>query len=148
LVFAALRAAAKRAAGDLLSATSRAWWASALRETVRCGSSLSASSAARDRFADGRFVDFVAACVVPRRAFSEGSLLPRGELDARPACLRQPNGDRLLRQARAVLSLSDVLDLLANEFARLRRHGLAFALRFPRTRARHLVGYRFTPWLP
>ena len=40
---------------------------------------------------------------------------------------RQPDGDGLLCTASAVLTLSDVFNLLANELSRLRRRGFTFA---------------------
>ena len=46
--------------------------------------------------------------------------------------LRQADRDRLLRVARAVLSFADVIHFLADEFARLRRRGLALTGVAPR----------------
>jgi hypothetical protein len=44
----------------------------------------------------------------------------RRKLESRAAGLRKAYGDRLLRRARAVLSFPHMVDLLADEFARLR----------------------------
>src|SRR5207245_3742391 len=50
-----------------------------------------------------------------------------GERHAGAARLRQADGDRLLGRAGAVFCLPDVLDFLANEFARDRTGGLTLA---------------------
>src|SRR5690348_13789702 len=52
----------------------------------------------------------------------------RRQIDAGPTRLGQPDGDRLLGRSRAVLSFANVMHLLADEFTRLRRRRLAFAL--------------------
>ena len=55
--------------------------------------------------------------------------LTRGaQLDARAARLRQADRDRLLRRSRAMLAFTDVVDLLADELAGLRRGRLALPL--------------------
>jgi hypothetical protein len=68
----------------------------------------------------------VSAGVLPR----SGSSLPTGgrrELHAGAACLRQTDGDRLLRGARAVLAFANVLHFLSHEFPRLGRGAFALA---------------------
>src|SRR5207302_8450595 len=52
----------------------------------------------------------------------------RSELDAGAARFGKPNGDSLLRRARSVLALADVVHLLANKFARLRAGRFSLAL--------------------
>ncbi len=71
---------------------------------------------------------------LPRRVVTRGRLtgahrrpprLRRGERHARPPRLRQSDRDRLLRRARAVLALANVIHLLAHELAGRRRRRLA-----------------------
>src|SRR5438270_9495807 len=52
----------------------------------------------------------------------------RSELDAGAARFGKPNGDSLLRRARSVLALSNVMHLLANKFAGLSARRFALAL--------------------
>jgi hypothetical protein len=56
------------------------------------------------------------------------SLLGWWKLHARPSRLGQPDRDRLLCRSRAVLSLANVVYLLANELTRLGRRGFPLAL--------------------
>jgi hypothetical protein len=74
------------------------------------------------------------ACRAPPCAPCRCSASPRGTLrafrrvrqvDACATRLRQPDGNGLLRRARAVFPLTDVVHFLADEFARLRRWRLA-----------------------
>jgi hypothetical protein len=53
-----------------------------------------------------------------------------GLLHSRAASFRQADGNGLLRRSRPVLSLANVIDLLANEFSRLRRRSLSFSFIF------------------
>src|SRR5207248_2956421 len=57
----------------------------------------------------------------------DAALLGRRQLDAGAARFGKTDGDRLLRRARAVLALTDLVDLLMYELARLRRGRLALA---------------------
>src|SRR5437879_12946877 len=52
----------------------------------------------------------------------------RGELHTGTPGLAEPDRDRLLRRAGAMLALADVVNLFAHELARLRRGGLPAAL--------------------
>jgi hypothetical protein len=65
--------------------------------------------------------------------FRRATLRRRLEIDAGPACLREPYRDGLLRGASAVLALTNVIHLLANELARLRARRLALKLVPPRS---------------
>src|SRR5205085_5310325 len=56
------------------------------------------------------------------------SAFGRSELDAGAARFGKPNGNSLLRRARSVLALADVVHLLTNKFARLSARGFALAL--------------------
>src|ERR1700682_6544514 len=69
------------------------------------------------------------------------SLGRRFERHAGPPGLGKADGDRLLRGARAVLSLADVLDLLADELACRGRGLLAFAQVLLRPLHRFLLGH-------
>jgi len=61
-----------------------------------------------------------------RRLLPRGLPCPaRGQGDPGLPRFRQADRDRLLRRSRAVLALADVMNLLANELARLRRGSLA-----------------------
>jgi hypothetical protein len=74
------------------------------------------------------------ACVL--RALLRSSFCARRrtrELHAGPARLREPDGDRLLGRARAVLAPSDVLHLLVHELTGLRGRCLAPAFRLTST---------------
>src|SRR5207244_1625659 len=77
----------------------------------------------------------------PARAGRRRSRAGRWQLDARPPRFRQADGDRLLRRARAVLALADMVDLLAHELARLRRGRLALRRILPGAPDRLLVGH-------
>jgi len=61
---------------------------------------------------------------VALRLFADSSgraaTLGRSQLDSGAASLRQTNGDRLLRRAGAVLTLTDMVHFFADELARLR----------------------------
>src|SRR5205085_4564078 len=74
------------------------------------------------------------------------SLPRRRQIDAGAPGLGQTDRDRLLARSRAVLALADVVHLLANEFPRLRRRRLAFALvpfgTFERFFLRHTSSFR------
>ena len=59
------------------------------------------------------------------------TLLRRWQSHSGPASLRQPDRNRLLGRACAVLSFADVMDLFANELTRLGRRGFSFALALP-----------------
>src|SRR5262249_35593204 len=63
----------------------------------------------------------------PAGALRGTPALGRPELHAGPACLRQPDRDRLLGRPSAVLALADVVHLLANELACLRGRCLTLA---------------------
>src|SRR5438270_2203273 len=52
----------------------------------------------------------------------------RSELDSGAARFGKPNGNSLLRRARSVLALADVVHLLANKLTRLRARRFALAL--------------------
>ena len=71
-------------------------------------------------------------CVGARRALTgllaSGAFLRRGKIHARATGLRQSNGDGLLRGSGSVLTLSDVVHLLANELSRLCARGLPLPL--------------------
>src|SRR5262249_28913758 len=56
------------------------------------------------------------------------SLLGRGQVHPRLAGFRKPDGDDLLRRSSTVLTLANVMKLLANELTGLRSRRLAFAL--------------------
>src|SRR5262245_45600638 len=56
------------------------------------------------------------------------ALLLRRQLDACAPCLGEADGNRLLRRARAVLALAHVVDLFADELARLCARRLALPL--------------------
>src|SRR5690242_7245653 len=62
------------------------------------------------------------------RALLGFSFLWRRQIDARAPRFREPDSDRLLRRARAVLAAADILDLFADELTRLCAGGLAGAL--------------------
>src|SRR5439155_24867637 len=66
------------------------------------------------------------------RSTPAGPLAFRRQVHAGAAGFRQADGDRLLRRAGAVSSLADVLDLLADEFARDGAGGLTGARFSPR----------------
>jgi hypothetical protein len=59
-------------------------------------------------------------------------------MDTCPSRLREANRDRLLRRARTMLALADVVHLLADEFAGLRRGRFARLLVFACTLERGL----------
>ena len=71
----------------------------------------------------------VPTCIGPGRALARPfrglALFGRRQIDARPPSLGQPDGDGLLGRSRPVLAFADVLDLLADELAGLRRGRLA-----------------------
>src|SRR5262249_6537747 len=70
------------------------------------------------------------------------------EPDAGPARLRQPDRDRLPGGTGPVLAIPDVVHLLADELAGLRRRRLALGFVLPRALQRLLVGHGTTaPWL-
>src|SRR5438552_4122036 len=67
------------------------------------------------------------------------------ELDARASSLRQSDRDRLLRVLHAVLTLADVMDLLAHELSGLRRCRLPCALVLTRAPHRFLLRHTLPP---
>jgi hypothetical protein len=109
LVRAARRAARERSAGPRARALARAWRAKAVEEAASCPSRRSARSEARDRVRD--------AMGSPSPATRAS--LTRGDLDASPPRLREPDRDRLLRRAGAVLSAPDMVHLFPDILARL-----------------------------
>src|SRR5205823_14919481 len=69
------------------------------------------------------------------------SRLRRRQLHPGATRLREADRDRLLRRARAVLPLADVVHLLLDELARLRAGRLALALVLVRGLQRLLLGH-------
>jgi hypothetical protein len=67
------------------------------------------------------------------------------QLDAGPSCLRETDGDRLFRRARAMLALADVKDLLADELAGLGRGRLSGTLRLTSSSGCGLFGHLVPP---
>jgi hypothetical protein len=62
---------------------------------------------------------------------ASGSFRRRRQIHTRAASLRQPDGDGLLRRSRSMLPFANVIDLFANELARLRRRRFPFRFVFP-----------------
>src|SRR6185437_6657311 len=69
------------------------------------------------------------------------AFLWRRQVDARAPRFGETDRDRLLRRARAMLAAPDLLHLLADEFAGLRRRGFALPLVAPRPLDRCLPGH-------
>src|SRR5690348_3187567 len=71
---------------------------------------------------------FVSVLRAAARALLGLSFFGRRQIDAGAPRFREPDGDRLLGRARAVLATADILDLFADELARLGAGGFAGAL--------------------
>ena len=67
------------------------------------------------------------------------------EMNAGAPRFRQPNRDRLLRRSRAVLALTDVVHLFANELTSLRRRRLPLPFIAPRALQRRLFRHSCPP---
>ena len=70
----------------------------------------------------------------------------RREIHPRASGFREPDGDGLLRGARAMLSRADVLDLFVNEFTRLRPRGFSLSLVLSCSGQRSFVRHDRLPW--
>src|SRR5262249_9122848 len=101
-----------------------------------------ARPAARAALAPARFVRVFRATARARFGLA---LARRRQVDARAPRLRQAGGDRLPWRARSVLAAADLVDLLADELARLGRGRLALALVLAGLLDGSLVRHRQSP---